>query len=286
MKQQKGKQLEEFMLHFQKGRRGITITYLVLITIVITILVRQFFTGHYEHCFTCLLTLFLFFIPSFVNKKLQINLPNTLEVIILLFIFSAEILGEISAFYLRVPWWDAMLHTMNGFLMAAIGFSLVDILNRNESVKFHLSPIFVAVVAFCFSMTIGVLWEFFEYAMDVIIKTDMQKDTILQTFATVDLNPQGENSPVLVTGIQNMILVGEQLMVDQMPCDSYTLNLGGYLDMGIVDTMMDLFVNFVGAVVFSFIGYFYIKNRGKDNWVSRLIPSKIRKSQEKTSPRP
>ena len=149
MKQQKGKQLEEFMLHFQKGRRGITITYLVLITIVITILVRQFFTGHYEHCFTCLLTLFLFFIPSFVNKKLQINLPNTLEVIILLFIFSAEILGEISAFYLRVPWWDAMLHTMNGFLMAAIGFSLVDILNRNESVKFHLSPIFVAVVAFC-----------------------------------------------------------------------------------------------------------------------------------------
>ena len=82
----------------------------------------------------------------------------------LLFIFSAEILGEISSFYVLFPFWDTTLHTLNGFLAAAIGFSLVDLLNRSDRVKFDLSPLFLSITAFCFSMTIGVLWEFFEFA--------------------------------------------------------------------------------------------------------------------------
>ena len=96
----------------------------------------------------------------------------------LLFIFSAEILGEISSFYVLFPFWDTTLHTLNGFLAAAIGFSLVDLLNRSDRVKFDLSPLFLSITAFCFSMTIGVLWEFFEFAMDQFFALDMQKDTI------------------------------------------------------------------------------------------------------------
>ena len=133
---------------------------------VIAVMVLQIFNREYYDVFLCALTLTLFMIPSFVERRLHIDVPNTLEVIILLFIFAAEILGEIQEYYLIFPFWDTMLHTMNGFLMAAIGIAMVDILNRSHKFKVRLSPVFVAVVAFCFSMTIGVLWEFFEYGMD------------------------------------------------------------------------------------------------------------------------
>ena len=124
----------------------------------------------------------------------KVELPTVLEIIILVFIFAAEILGEISEFYLMFPFWDTVLHTMNGFLAAAIGFSLVDLLNRSERTVFSLSPLFMAIVAFCFSMTIGVIWEFFEFGMDQIGGFDMQKDTVIHTVSFgVMLNPEGRN---------------------------------------------------------------------------------------------
>lgn len=100
--------------------------------------------------FLGILTLILFTIPSIIDRKLNIKLPNALETVILLFIFSAEILGEIQNFYGIFKFWDTMLHTINGFLCAAIGFSLIDILNRSPKFHLKMSPIFVALVAFCF----------------------------------------------------------------------------------------------------------------------------------------
>ncbi len=269
---EKGSARRELMQNFAKGRRSMSILYIVLTCIVIAVLVGQFFTGNYENCFTCILTLILFLIPSFVDRTLKITLPHTLEVIIVLFIFCAEILGEIRAFYLKIPWWDTMLHAMNGFLMAAVGVSMVDIFNRSELFKFELSPFFVALVAFCFSMTIGVLWEFFEFSMDVLTLTDMQKDTVVNTIATVDLNAAKQNVPIVIRGIEDVMVTGGQMTVNGAPMESYTFGLGGYLDIGIFDTMKDLIVNFVGAVTFSVIGFFYIKNRGKGNFARRFIP--------------
>ena len=98
-------------------------------------MIIQFSKGNYENAILCILTLVLFMIPIIIDKKLNIKLPSTLEIIILLFIFSAEILGEIQNFYGQIPYWDTMLHTINGFLCGAIGFSMIDILNRNE--KLH-----------------------------------------------------------------------------------------------------------------------------------------------------
>ena len=187
---EKGRRRRELLENFKGERRAMSILYIVLTFIVIAIMIGQFIIGNYENCFTCVLTLVLFLIPSFVDRRLKITLPHTLEVIIVLFIFCAEILGEIRAFYLRIPWWDTMLHTMNGFLMAGVGVSMVDIFNRSEKFKFQLSPVFVALVAFCFSMTIGVLWEFFEFSMDLFTFTDMQKDTVVSTISTVDLKPR------------------------------------------------------------------------------------------------
>jgi hypothetical protein len=223
---------------------------------VIFVIIDQFRSRDYENIFLCILTLVLFLVPSFIERRIHIEIPDTLETIILLFIFSAEILGEINAYYLIFLYWDTMLHTMNGFLAAALGLSLIDILNKNDKFAISLSPIFVALVAFCFSMTIGVVWELFEFGMDNFLGFDMQKDTFITSFQSVMLNPDGRNIPVKVQ-IDNLLVNGEQW--------------NSYLDLGLIDTMMDLLVNFIGAAVFSTFGYFYIKQRGKGNFLARFI---------------
>ena len=216
-----------------RENRALAAVYIVLRALVVLVMVAQFFNGNFENVFLCVLTLVLFFIPSFIERTVKIDVPDTLEVIILLFIFAAEILGEIRAYYIQYPYWDTMLHTLNGFLCAAIGFSLVDILNRSDRFTFSLSPVYLAVVAFCFSMTVGVLWEFFEWGMDNFFHLDMQKDTVVHTIGTVMLDPTGGNVPQHIKGITDVIVVtadGTQR----------SLGLGGYLDIGLNDTMKDL----------------------------------------------
>ena len=210
-----------------REHRSSFLVYMTLRGLVIVVMFLQLYNGNYENVFLCLLTLLLLIVPSFVQVTFKVEIPTALEIILLLFIYAAEILGEIQEFYTIFPFWDTILHTMNGFLMAAIGFSMVDLLNRNPKTSFSLSPVFVSVVGFCFSMTIGVVWEFFEYFMDTFFGLDMQKDTVL----------------------------------------------GGYLDIGLIDTMNDLVVNFFGATIFCIIGYFYVKYRGEGKFAKRFIPT-------------
>lgn len=245
--------------------RGVMLVYIFLRLSVILVLVAQLFNRNFENVFLCILVLFLFSMPSMLEKRLSIKLPDTLEVIILLFIYAAEIMGEIGAYYIKHPYWDTVLHTMNGFLCAAIGFSLLDLLNRQKKVTFQLSPLYLAVVAFCFSMTVGIIWEFFECTMDQLFFLDMQKDIVVHEIGTVKLDPSGGNTPVHLKDIVDVIVV--QGDGTQIP-----LGLGGYLDIGLLDTMMDLFVNFVGALIFSVIGYFYVRSRGKGRFARRFIP--------------
>ena len=235
--------------------------YVVLRLIVVAELVLSILRGEYESAFICLLVLILFILPFFIQQNFGIQLPTTLEIIILLFIFAAEILGELEGYFITYPNWDTMLHTTTGFLSAATGFALIDILNRNSRIKFHLSPIYVALAAFCFSMTVGVLWEFFEFGMDRLFHLDMQKDTVVQSITSVMLDPTNSNTPITIDGIHSVAVNGNDLGFD------------GYLDIGLYDTMEDLFVNFIGAVTFSVIGYFYIKHRGKGKLARAFIPT-------------
>lgn len=257
-----------------KNKKLVLTVYLVLRILVVLTMLAQIFNGHYENVYICILTLILFMLPSFVERRLHVDLPDTLEIIILCFIFSAEILGEIQEYYLIIPFWDTVLHTINGFLFAAIGFCLVNLLNDNKKVSLSLSPFYIAVMAFCFSMTIGVLWEFFEWSVDLIFKTDMQKDTILTAIHTVNLDPGGHNVAYHATQIADTILVyadGSQ----------QAMGLGGYLDIGLMDTMKDLLVNFIGAVVFSFIGYFFVKSKGKGKIARMFIPEVMEEPAQK-----
>lgn len=249
-----------------KEHRSSFLVFSVLRVLVIFCMVRQFFLHNYEGFFLGMLTLLLLYLPSWVQVKLRIEIPVGLEIAILCFCFAAEILGEINAFYQKIPFWDTILHTINGFLCAAVGFSLVLLLNNHSKLTFDLSPFFLALVAFCFSMTVGVLWEFFECFMDQIFLLDMQKDRIVSGIHTVMLDPTNSNLVVNISDIQDVILVHSDGSQE-------ALGLGGYLDIGLLDTMKDLFVNFLGAVVFSTCGYFYARGSGRKKVVSLFMPS-------------
>ncbi len=250
-----------------KENKSTFAVYIILRFIVITALVIAIFRKDFETAYVCCLSLILFLAPAFVERTFKLYLPSALEIIVLLFIFAAEILGEIAYFYVRVPHWDTILHTVNGFLCAAVGFALVDLFNKSKNIKFQLSPIFVAIVAFCFSMTIGVFWEFLEFGADMLLKTDMQKDFIINSISSVALDPANTNKTIHITDIQSLAINGEALGVH------------GYIDIGLIDTMKDLIVNFIGALIFSIIGFFYIKNRGKGRFAEKFIP-RVRKTEE------
>ena len=251
-----------------REHRSSFIVYFTLRILVIVMLVLQLLNRNYENVFLCALTLLLLVMPSLVQVTFKVELPTTLEIFILVFIFAAEILGEISEFYLVFPFWDTVLHTINGFLAAAIGFSMVDLLNQSEKIVFNLSPLFTAIVAFCFSMTIGVIWEFFEFGMDQLLGYDMQKDTVIHALRSVTLDPEGRNVPYVISNITETVVNGRDL------------GIGGYLDIGLIDTMQDLIVNFIGASVFSVIGFFFVKNRGKGRIVGRFIPRRKAKDRD------
>lgn len=251
----------------QREHRSSFIVFTVLRLSVILVMIRQIFNGNYESVFLCLLTLLHLVGPSIAQITLRVELPSTLEIIILLFVYAAEILGEIRQFYEVFPHWDTILHTLNGFLAAAIGFSLVELLNRNQKLVFQLSPFFTALVALCFSMTVGIVWEFFEFMMDMVFGLDMQKDTVIHSISSVLLKESDGGIPYKIDEITEVYINGAEL------------GIGGYLDIGLIDTMADLFVNFIGALVFAIFGYRYAKRRDAADPIQRFIP--IQKDADK-----
>ena len=255
-----------------KENKATFIIFTILRVLIVVVMIRSIFIGNYEGVFTCILTLLLLLIPSFLKGALRISIPPLFESIIYLFIFSANILGELAHFYAHIPIWDTMLHTLNGFLFAAVGYSAVDLLNRSSK-KIKLSPLYLTLVAFCVSMTIGVLWEFFECGMDLFFGTDMQKDFIVDTIRSTKLDPTNNQNVIVVKDIVNTTITtqsGEVTVID-----------GGYLDIGILDTMKDLFVNFIGAIVFCVFGFIYEKVGRKNKTAAMVVEGlKIRPASE------
>ena len=266
MKDKKINVQKAIKMTYKENKRSSLVIYLILRFLVIICMILQILRGDLNNALLCLLSLILLFAPLFIQNKFEITLPNDLEIAIYLFIFFAEILGEIDNFFGIIPYWDIILHTINGFLATAVGFSLVDLLNKNSK-NINLSPFYLCLVAFCFSMTIGVLWEFFEYGCDKFLNVDMQKDTVIQKISSVALNPDGENKAVVVDDIGKTIIYdtnGDVLQVID----------NGYLDIGLNDTIEDLFVNFIGAIVFSCFAFFDLKHNRSNSFINRFGPTK------------
>lgn len=236
--------------------------YTTMSLITVAVIALTALSGQFESTFTAVLSLILFLLPTFVEERLRIRLPVALEIVAVLFVFCANILGEIAAFYTKIPFWDDILHYTSGFIFAAFGFALVEIFNRNGRFDFHLSPIFLSVVALCFAVTVGVLWEFFEFGADFLLHTDMQKDFIVENIYSAEMNPDGQAPKIMENVLQTVITTkdGAIYVVD------------GYLDIGLLDTMKDLFVDFAGAVLFCVFGYFYASHSGKGRIAKQFIP--------------
>lgn len=123
----------------------------------------------------CILGVIAFFLPNIISKKAKIVIPSNMYIVYILFLYGAVFLGEVRNYYYRVPHWDTILHTCSGAMLGALGFSFVNILNKHEKVHVELSPIFVALFAFGFAITLGVMWEIYEFTFDGLLGLNMQK---------------------------------------------------------------------------------------------------------------
>ena len=268
-KEKKGSYLKKLMDSYKYGNRKTFTVLMILHVMVILTAIRCIFTKNYESLATCVLVLLLFLVPALIEDKMDLSIPPLFKAIIFIFIFAAEILGEVDHYYVKIPGWDTMLHTINGFLFAAVGFSLIYLLNRGSK-DFNVSPFYMALVAFCFSMTIGVIWEFFECSMDLWFNMDMQKDFVVTSINSVSLDPADSGEVIHVNDIVETI-------INTSSGETTTIS-DGYLDVGILDTMKDLLVNLIGAVVFSTIGYFTLKNEKANKVADSLM---IRPNEKK-----
>lgn len=168
----------------------------------------------------CVVGTIIIFLPSRVEKKFGVDIPDTMEIIYFIFLFCAIYLGEVRNFYYKIPYWDTILHVFSAIMLGALGFVLVQFLNENKIKNMNLSPFFVSLFAFSFAVTCGTLWEVYEYLADHILGTNMQK------FMTAH---------------------GEVL--------------AGHLALG--DTMKDIIVDVIGALIIVVIGYVHLKNEEK-----------------------
>lgn len=206
----------------------------IVIRILITLLIIEWGVLLYQQAWLSLslvtLILLTVFAPILFRKQMQMEIPAELHSISVVFVFSALYLGEIQDFYYKFWWWDILLHTSAGLLMGVLGFLLVYVLNESKHVHINLTPGFIALFSFAFSQAFGSIWEIFEFSMDQLAGTNMQKAFL------------GDPS-------------------------------------GLTDTMWDMIVNALGAILISTMGYFYLKS-GKSFFVKKWIQKFITKNPQ------
>lgn len=171
------------------------------------------------------------FAPLVLGRRFRVIIPPEMELLAITFVFAALFLGEIRGYYVRYWWWDMALHTASGFLLGISGFLLVHVLNEKEEIDVHMKPGFVALFAFMFAVGIGAVWEIFEFSMDALFGSDMQKEMF------------GDPS-------------------------------------GLTDTMWDLIVDSLGALLISVLGYGYLKTTGNNSFLERWIDEFIRNNPQ------
>lgn len=170
-------------------------------------------------------------LPQLLARRFDVVIPAEFQLLTIGFVFASLFLGEVHGYYTRFWWWDIVLHTSSGFLLGIIGFLLVYVLNESERIHISMRPGFVAFFAFLFAVGAGAIWEIFEFSIDSLFGTNMQKTMLGDTT-------------------------------------------------GLTDTMWDLIVDAVGALIISVLGYGYLKaTRNQsflERWISKFIKSNPR----------
>lgn len=170
------KEIDEIVIE----KRDKILTYIFRILLVLAI-IGSIYTQNWLNTFTSLLTLTLTFATQFINKHTSIKVIHEINIIAMLFLFAAIFLGELFDFYYLFWWWDIFLHTLSGVFLGFVGFIAVYMLNGNPKIGVNLSPFFIAIFAFCFAVSLGVIWEVFEFTMDSLFNMNMQKSGLVDT---------------------------------------------------------------------------------------------------------
>ena len=123
----------------------------------------------------CILGVLALHLPDIIERRIKRDVPSPMVIIYIIFLYCAIYLGEVRNFYYTVANWDDILHTISGAMLGSLGFSVITLLNNTEKIPLDLSPLFVALFAFCFAVTMGVFWEFYEYSFDGLLGLNMQK---------------------------------------------------------------------------------------------------------------
>ncbi|PEQ11210.1 hypothetical protein B2G71_18145 [Novosphingobium sp. PC22D] len=183
------------------------------------------FSQQWMHVFVTILLMAMIAFPALFPARMPIQIPSEIQIFVVLFLFATLFLGEVRDFYHRIWWWDLALHGTSGILLGLLGFLVVYVLNENELVDMRMPPSFVALFAFHFAVSLGAVWEIFEFTMDQLAGTDMQKAM------------WGDPS-------------------------------------GLTDTMWDLIVDTLGALVMALAGWRYMRrarHERTDHWLRRFV---------------
>lgn len=203
------------------GRRTQGVHAFVVIALYVLMSVElalTLFKAQWINAFLILAIMAVPLVPNLLHRRFRLYVPLEFQVLATVFVFAALFLGEIRSYYDKIWWWDIALHTSSGLLLGILGFALIYVLNEDERVDLHLRPRFMAVFAFFFAIAVGALWEIFEFAMDRLVGTNMQK-------------PMGGDSS------------------------------------GLTDTMWDLIVDTLGALIISLLGGWRMSRR--QSWMTR-----------------
>ena len=218
--------------------RGTLIGIFELFTLISLILIIV--TGDFDNLAICIATFAYILIPSAIEKMFSCKVNPILYAACILYAVC-PLLGDGYKLYYITCWWDKLLHTFAGVAFAIFGVFLFDYINRN-----HANIVAVGIFALCFSVTVSVIWEFVEFTSDTLLKTDMQRDTFVYSI----------NSYILGDAIGE---VGRIESIENVTVNGKVLT-GGYLDIGLIDTIKDMLFESLGALAFSVI---YMVDKGR-----------------------
>lgn len=153
-------------------------TLIVLQVVLAVELVFVILNNQWLNVFLILTIITVTVLPMRLRRRGGVDIPPELHILAIAFVFASLFLGEIRSYYQRFWWWDIALHISSGLLLGILGFLLVYVLNENKRVEIHMRPRFVALFAFVFAVAVGTVWEIFEFGVDRMFGTTMQKPTI------------------------------------------------------------------------------------------------------------
>lgn len=236
----------------QEKIRNIVFTLDILI--IFLVLINIGIKGFYDKIFLVVYTLGLLLVVKFVQRKFNFKLAFMLEILLGILIIMANILGEVYSFYNLISWWDIVIHLFNSFLITFLVFAGLIVVLEKERIL-NLKPLMMAIFSFAISISIGVFWEVLEYTFDKYLKTDGQKDTIINTVVSLKFDLSRNNKPVKIENVAKTILYDYD---DQVIT---TIN-GGYLDIGLNDTMSDLLYDGGGSILALGTILIYLRKNG------------------------